>query len=183
MYYYNPTEANNQSEIIMKFKYFKITEQSALDDIELAIQSIEARDLAVKNLAKKLGAEDCLQFNGGEIAAFTFYVWPDKSIWKSVKHGFLPKVKTEEGKMVAALPKILDWQDVIKRYGFGHEMILGEPSANRRGFPMHSSSLKGNRESSFYAIKAPYTDEFDRELHVSLLELKEWEVLKAIDEG
>ena len=167
----------------MKFKYFKITEQSALDDIELAIQSIEARDLAVKNLAKKLGAEDCLQFNGGEIAAFTFYVWPDKSIWKSVKHGFLPKVKTEEGRMVAALPKILDWQDVIKRYGFGSEMIIGERSANGTGFRMWSSSLKGNRHSSFYAIKAPYTDEFEREVHDSLIEIKEWEVLKAIDEG
>ena len=167
----------------MKFKYFKITEQSALDDIELAIQSIEVRDLAVKNLTKKLGAEDCLQFQGGNIAAFTFSVWPDRSIWKSVKHGFLPKVKTEEGKMVSALPKILDWQNVIERYGFGSEMMIGDRAQNGTGFRMHSSSLKGNRHSSFYAIKAPYTDEFDREVHESLIELKEWEVLKAIDEG
>ena len=166
----------------MKFKYFKITEQSALDDIELAIQSIDTRDLAVKNLTKKLGAEDCLQFQDGDIAAFTFYTCLDRSIWKSVKHGFLPKVKTEEGKMVSALPKILDWQDVIGRYGFGGEMMIGERSASGTGFMMHSSSLKGNRQSSFYAIKVPYTDEFDREVHDSLAELKEWEVLKAIDE-
>jgi hypothetical protein len=167
----------------MKFKYFKITEQSALDSIELALQSIEARALAVKTLVKKLGAYDCLQYNEGGIAAFAFSEIPDKTVWKYVKHGFLPRVKTKEHKMVVNLPKILEWQDVIKSYGFGREMIIGEPSANTRGFPMHSSSLKGNRHSSFYAIKVPYTEEFDREVHNSLIELKEWEVIKAIDEA
>ena len=167
----------------MKFKYFKITEQSALDDIELALKSIEARDLAVKNLTKKLGAEDCLQFQGGCIAAFTFYPTPDKKIWKKVKHGFLPKVKTEEYKMVSSLPKRLDWQEVIKRYGFGREMIIDERSANGAGFRMRSAYLKGNRKSGFYAIVVPYIDEFDKEVHDSLVEIKEWEVLKAIDEG
>jgi hypothetical protein len=167
----------------MKFKYFKITEQSALDDIELALKSIEARDLAVKNLADKLGAYDCLQFSDGGIAAFKFKSAPDKSTWKKSKYGFLPKAKTDEQKMMVSLPRLLDWQEVIKRYGFGHEMIIGERASNGTGFRVHSSSIKGNRKSSFYAIKAPYTDEFDREVHDSLVELKEWEVLKAIDEG
>jgi hypothetical protein len=167
----------------MKFKYFKITEQSALDDIELALKSIEVRDLAVKNLADKLGAYDCLQYTHGGIAALKFYSTPDKLVWKKVKHGFLPKVKTEEYKILSGLPTLLEWQDVIKRYGFGHEMMIGDRVPNGTGFRMHSSSIKGNRKSSFYAIKAPYADEFDREVHDSLVELKEWEVLKAIDEG
>jgi hypothetical protein len=167
----------------MEFKYFKITEQSALDNIELAIKSIEARDLAVKNLAEKMGAYDCLQYNQGSIAAFKFYSTPNKSIWKKVKHGFLPKVKTDEQKMIVALPKLLDWQEVIKRYGFGHEMMIGDRVPNGTGFRMHSSYLKGNRESSFYAIVVPFIDEFIKEVHISLVELKEWEVLKAIDEG
>ena len=167
----------------MKFKYFKITEQSALDDIELAIQSIEVRDLAVKELAEKLGSYDCLQYSEGSVAAFKFYSTPDKSVWKKVKHGFLPKVKTEEYKMVSGLPPLLEWQEVIKRYGFGHEMMIGDRVPNGTGLRMHSSYLKGSRNSSFYAVVVPYTDEFDREVHESLLELKEWEVLKAIDEG
>jgi hypothetical protein len=167
----------------MKFKYFKITEQSALDDIELALQSIEERDLAVKSLADKLGAYDCLQYTHGGIAAFKFYSTPDKLVWKKVKHGFLPRSKTEEYKILSGLPSLLEWQDVIKRYGFGNEMIIGERSSSGTGIRMHSSSLKGNRKSSFYAIVVPYSADFEKEVHQSLVELKEWEVLKAIDEG
>ena len=166
----------------MKFKYFKITEQSALNDIELAIKSHEDRDVAVEKLAKKLGAYDCLQFSEGSIAGFKFYSNPDKAIWKKVKHGFLPKVKTDEHLMVAKLPKRLDYIEVIVQYGFGHEMLIGDRVPNGTAFRMHSSYIRGNRQSAFYAIVVPYNDEFDREIHESLLELKEWEVLKAIDE-
>jgi hypothetical protein len=167
----------------MDFKYFKITEQSALDDIELAIQSIETRNLKVEKLTEKLGAYDCLQFSEGSVAAFKFYSSPDKAIWKKSKHGFLPKVKTDEYKMMSELPKQLDYRDVIKQYGFGEEMMIGDRVPNGTAIRMHSSYIKGNRESGFYAIVVPYTDEFDREVHPSLVELKEWEVLKAIDEG
>jgi hypothetical protein len=167
----------------MKFKYFKITENSALNDLELALQSIETRDLAVKKLAEKIGAYDCVQFSEGSIAGFTFYSNPDKAVWKKVKHGFLPKVKTNEYLMLAQLPAQRDYRDVIKRYGFGREMIIGGRSENGRGFRMHSSYVKGNRKSGFYAIVVPYTEEFDREVHASLLELKEWEVIKAIEEA
>jgi len=167
----------------MKFKYFKITEQSAIDDLELAIQSIGVRNSAVAGLAEKLDAYDCLQFSEGSIAGFKFYSSPDKAIWKKVKHGFLPKVKTDEYKMISELPKKLDYRDVINRYGFGNEMLIGERASNGTGFRMHSSYIKGNRESAFYAIVVPYNEEFDREVHVSLLEMKEWEVLKAIDEA
>jgi hypothetical protein len=167
----------------MDFKYFKITEKSALDDIELAIQSIETRDLEVGKLTEKLGAYDCLQYSEGSIAAFKFYSTPDKSVWKRVKHGLLPKVKTDEYKMMSELPKQLDYRDVIKQYGFGKEMMIGDRVPNGTALRMHSSYIKGNRESGFYAIVVPYTGEFDREVHPSLVEIKEWEVLKAIDEG
>jgi hypothetical protein len=166
----------------MKFKYFKITENTALDDIELALKSSEARDSATKILAEKLGAYNCLQYTEGSIAAFKFISTPDKAVWKRVKHGFLPKVKTDEYKMLADLPKQIDYREIIKRYGFGGEMLIGE-HVEGRGFKMHSSYIKGNRKSGFYAIVAPYDEKFDREVHNSLLELKEWEVLKAIEEA
>jgi hypothetical protein len=167
----------------MQFKYFKITAQASLDAIELALQSIEVRDLAVKCLADKLGAYDCLQFSDGGIAAFKFKSAPDKAKWKKSKYGFLPKAKTDEQKMMVSLPRLLDWKEVIKRYGFGHEMIIGDRVPNGTAFRMHSSYLKGNRKSSFYAIVVPYSGDFEKEVHQSLVELKEWEILKAIDEG
>ena len=166
----------------MKFKYFKITEKSALDYIELALKSIEVRGVALKKLTEKLGAYDCLQYSGGGIASFEFKSTPDKSIWKKVKYGFLPKVKTNEQKMMAALPKRLEWQEVVKRYGFGGEMMIGDRVPGGTGIRMHSSYLKGNRASKFYAIVVPYSVEFDKEVHASLVEIKEWELIKAMDE-
>ena len=167
----------------MNFKYFQITETEALNRIEQCLVSIEDRDEAIKELTKKLGAYNCLQWSRGGIAAFCFHNTPDKTIWKNVKHGFMPKAKTDELKMIANLPEAIDYQDVIKKYGFGGEMIIGEPSGAGRGFPMHSSSLKGNRKTGFYAVKVPYEVEFKKSVHPSLVEIKEWEMMKGIDEG
>lgn len=166
----------------MNFKYFQITEKETLDHIESCLVSIEVRGAAVKALSKKLGAYDCLQWNNGGIAAFCFSDRPDKAIWKSVKHGFMPKAKTDELRLLADIPKAVDYRDIIKKYGFGGEMIIGEPTGSGRGFPMHSSSIRGSRKTGFYAIKVPYQDEFDKEVHESLLEIKEWEMLKGMEE-
>jgi hypothetical protein len=166
----------------MKFKYFQITEKETLDYIEQCLVSIEVRSAAAKALATKLGAYDCLQWSDGGVAAFRFSGRPDKILWKSVKHGFMPKAKTDELKLVNDIPKAIDYRDIIKKYGFGGEMILGEPERVGGGFPMHSSHIKGSRKTGFYAIKAPYQDEFNKEVHDSLIEIKEWEVLKGVDE-
>jgi hypothetical protein len=167
----------------MRYKYFQITEKSTLELVVLALQSMKIRDLAVKSLAQKLGAYDCLQYRGGEVAAFKFKATPDKSVWKKSKYGFLPKAKTDEQQRVKALPELVRWQSVLELYGFGDEMIIGEREHGRTGFPLHSSYLKGRRKTLFYVIVVPYTKEFDRKVHKSLVELKEWEVLKAIEEG
>lgn len=167
----------------MNFKYFQITEAEALEHIEQCIVSIEVRNKSIFNLTKAFGADECLQFSHGGIAAFTFSCTPDKTIWKSVKYGFFPKAKTKELKKISELPKSIDYQDVIKRYGFGNEMIIGEPTGASRGFPMYSSSIKGNRKSNFYVIKVPYNGEFKKEVHKSLKEIKKWEMMKGIEEG
>lgn len=164
----------------MKFKYFQITEKETLEHIEACLLSITAREGALAELAKKLGASDCLQFNGGSVAAFTFNSCPDRTVWKKVKYGFLPKVKTEENKMILAIPKSMNYRDIIKKYSFGGEMMIGG-LASSGGFKMHSSYIKGNRKTGFYAIVVPYADEFDREVGSSLIEIKEWEMLKGMD--
>ena len=167
----------------MKFKYFQITEKETIDHIESCLDSILTREARLAELAKHFGALDCLCFNGGSIAAFKFSYTsrPDKSIWKKVKHGFMPKVKTNENKMLLDIPKSTNYRDIIKKYSFGGEMIIGEPTHSGSGFPMHSSGLMGNRKNRFWAIKAPYTGEFDRKVDGSLTELKEWEVTKGCD--
>lgn len=168
----------------MNFKYFKITEQETLDHIEGCLVSISVRDNALSELSKEFGARECFQYNGnGGVAAFAFNHsdTPNKLSWKKVKHGFMPKVKTNENKLLLAVPKSIDYRDIIKKYDLGGEMIIGERSANGQGFRMHSSYLKGNRESGFYAITVPYSDEFDQEIHSSLIEIKEWEMIKGMD--
>ncbi len=168
----------------MKFKYFQITEQSTLDHIEKCLVSIKAREVALVELSKEFGAKDCLQYSSGGIAAFSFNYneRPDKSVWKKVKHGFMPKVKTNEHMRIIETPPSIDYRDIIKKYSFGGEMIIGEPISPRGGFPMHSSSIKGSRKNNFYVIKVPYQNEFDRDVDSTLLEIKEWEMLKGMDE-
>ncbi len=168
----------------MKFKYLQITEKETLDHIEECLVSIRTEEVALFDLAKEFGAKECLQYSGGSVASFTFNYGerPDKSVWKKVKHGFMPKVKTSEHKLLMGVPKSIDYRDIIKKYSFGGEMFIGEMSASGHGFKVHSSYLKGNRKTGFYVIVVPYADEFDREVDSSLVEIKEWEMIKGIDE-
>lgn len=165
----------------VKFKYFKITEQATLDHIEECLVSMSTRENALAVIAKEFGALECLCYNNGGIAAFKFEYskQPDRKIWKKVKHGFMPKVKTNENKKLIAIPKSVDYRDIIKKYGLGNEMLIGENTGS--GFRMHSSFIKGSRKTGFYAITVPYHDEFDKKLDNSLVEIKEWELLKGMD--
>ena len=167
----------------IEYKYFQITEKETLDHIEHCLLSIGVRNKAIQELVKELGARECFQWNRGGIASFSFNARPDKAIWKKVKHGYMPKVKTEEYKLINSLPESIDYRDIIKKYSFGGEMILGEPTRPSGGFPMISSGIQGSRKNNFYVIKVPYQGEFDREVDKSLLEIKEWEMMKGIDEG
>jgi len=167
----------------IKYKYFQITKKETLDHIEHCLLSIGVRNKTLQELTKELGARECFQWNGGGIAYFSFNCPPDKATWKKVKHGYMPKVKTKEYKLTQELPKSIDYRDIIKKYSFGDEMILGEPTRPNGGFPMISSGIQGSRKNNFYVIKVPYQGEFDSEVDKSLLEIKEWEMLKGIDEG
>tara|TARA_R110002020_G_scaffold11199_1_gene42389 strand:- start:1619 stop:2122 length:504 start_codon:yes stop_codon:yes gene_type:complete len=163
----------------VQFKYFKITQDEVLNKIEDCLKSIEVRNKAVAKLAKDLGSSEILQWNGGGVAAFKFESMPDRAIWKKVKHGFMPKAKTSELKLMRELPKEDDYRDIIKVYGLGGEMIMGEKGS--RGFKLHSSFLQGNRETNYYYITVPYQGDFDKDIDDSLIEIKEWEALKGVE--
>ncbi len=168
----------------VKFKYFQITEKATLDQIENCLKSVDAREVEIKELIKAFNAKDCLQYNRGGIAGFSFEYesLPDMTEWKKVKHGYLPRAKSEGNKKLKALTESRDWRESIKVYGLGGEMIIGEMAPSGRGFLMHSSSISGDRKHNFYAVKVPYQDSFDKELDPSLVEIKEWEYMKKMEE-
>lgn len=62
-------------------------------------------------------------------------------------------------------------------------MLIGEQAPSGRVFRMHSSYLKGNETTGFYAIVVPYSDEFERDIDSTLIEIKEWEMLKGMCEN
>ena len=166
----------------MKFKYFKITEQSTLDHIEECLVSVTKRERANLDLSKKFGAKEVFMYDSGGIGYFVFDSLPDMTLWKKVKHGFMPRAKTNEQNLMRELPEQLQYNDIIKKYNLGGEMIIGE-RVNGRGFSMHSSYVRGSRKSGFYAIVVPYQKDFDRDIDDSLVEIKEWELLKEIEEA
>ena len=166
----------------VKFKYFKITEQSTLDHIEECLVSVGVRVEATDALKLEVGAYECRSYSSGEIAYFAFNSQPDRKVWKKVKGGFMPKAKTKENNLILDLPKSIDYRDITKKYNLGGEMMLGD-QAPSGGFRMHSSYIRGSRKSGFYAIVVPYQKDFDRDIDDSLVEIKEWELLKEIEEA
>lgn len=167
----------------VNWKYFQITNQEHLLFIK---DRLESRDRAIEAaiaLRDEVGAKEVYQYNTGAVAAFCFYgskVDLDMTIWKKVKDGHMPRAKTDLAKKVKELPRIENANDVCKFYGFGGEMVLGEQTG--RGFKMHSSYIRGVKGSDFWCISVPYNEEFEKEVSESLIELKEWEMLKKLDE-
>ena len=168
----------------VNWKYFQITN---LDHIKFIKECLESRDKAIDAaiaLRDKVGAKEVYQYNTGAVAAFCFYgskVEIDMTIWKKVKDGHMPRAKTDLAKEVKDLPRIENANEVCKFYGFGGEMVLGEQTG--RGFKMHSSYIRGIKDSDLWCMSVPYTGEFKKEVDRSLIELKEWEMLKMIDEN
>lgn len=168
----------------VNWKFFKITNEEHVKFIHDALASRDKAIDAAIQLRDKVGAKEVYQYDTGSVAAFCFYgskVYIDMTVWKKVKNGHMPRAKTELAKEVKDLPKIKDANDVCKFYGFGGEMVLGEQTA--RGFKMHSSYVRGVKGTGTWCISVPYTGEFEKSIDPSLIELKEWEMLKLIDES
>lgn len=167
----------------VNWKYFEITKKESFEFIESALDSRNASIDAANDFCKKVGAVDVFQYNTGAIAAISFYgskTEIDMKVWKKVKDGHMPRAKTELAKEMQNLPKIINANDVCRDYGFGGEMVLGGKGV--RGFKMHSSYIKGVRKSNKWFICVPYNDDFNKAVDGSLIERKEWEVLKSMDE-
>lgn len=169
----------------MDYKFYKVTEGEFVDAV---IKAIDDRALAIKALSDfeaKVGATSTAEYNRGGIAYFNFNKAPDMKMWKKAHDGFMPRLGTKEGKLLnkelCALPKVVVIQDCLKVLGLNNMMVLGSPTS--RGIQMYSASFCGKVESKTYFVKVPQEKGGkNKELPPDLVECKEWEVLKFMDE-
>lgn len=169
----------------MEYKFYKVTQGEFVDAVTKAIDD---RELALKSLndfESKVGATGTAEYNRGGIAYFTFNEEPDMKLWKKAHDGFMPRLGTKAGKELnkelCALPKVVIIQDCLDVLGLNNMMVLGENTG--RGFAMHSASFCGKNKSKTYFVKVPQEkSDKNRELSPDLIECKEWEMLKFMED-
>lgn len=168
----------------VEFKFFKIVCPVALDELKQIRARKQVRQDAILELVKEFGAEYAREYRRGGIAYFSFPCGHsiDGRVWKKAHDGLYPKARTAEVEKIRALPPAEQFENVLSRWGLGGEMVLGAPVGPRGGFPMHSSHLLGDFGKQFFYIKVPYTGEYDKPTPEGLVEIKEWEALKGMDE-
>lgn len=169
----------------VKWKFYQIVSAAVIADIMAIRQEKQKRQDAIIELVKKFGAEEAKVYSGQRLACFVF---PrdheiDRDVWKKADGGWLPKVKTKNGELIKTLPPAREFNDVLGQFGLGGEMVIGQPAAGQRGFPMYKSQLQGSFKNQFFYVKTPYQGEYKKSTPDGLKEIKEWEALKGEDDG
>lgn len=168
----------------MEYKFYRITEGVFMDRAK-GIR--DGRDIAIKailSLCEELGAKHAAEYSRGGIAHFEFGSRPDKSIWKVSGGGYMPKVSTKGGKeiqaKIKAIPKFEHFDcalDVIKLDGM---RVFGENAP--RGMRIHRATWCGRLDESVLFIRVPQHEESPYvPADGSMVECKEWEMLKFMD--
>lgn len=167
----------------VEFKFFKIVCADAMAELQNIRERKQDRQDAILKLVEEFEAKYAREYSRGGIAYFAFPEGHtvDRKVWKKAHDGFFPKARTAELEKVRGLPKCELFESVLGRWGLGGEMVLGSPTRAGGGFPMHSSHIQGDFDKQFFYIKVPYTGEY-RFKHEGLIEIKEWEALKGMDE-
>ena len=169
----------------MKFKYYKVTSGAFIDRVA---QAVVERDNAIKQLSmfeKEVGANGVAKYSAGGIAYFTFDEKPCMTLWKKVLDGFMPRRGTKDGKLLSeklrTLPCIENIQDCLDTLKLNNLMVLGESTP--RGVRMHGASFCGKHGRKTYFIKVPQEkgNEYTP-VSTDLVECKEWEMMKFMDE-
>lgn len=169
----------------MEHKYYKVTTGPFIEAVAQAVEDNEKATKAIHKFVDKVGAKEVAKYDTGKVAYFSFETPPDKSLWKVALHGHMPRMGTKVGKALASeldsLPKFNDLQALLKMFGLHKMMVLGE--ATNRGVRMHSAHFCGKHDSQTYFIKVPQEkgNEY-KPTSPDLIECKEWEMLKFMDE-
>ena len=169
-------------------RFFKIEGQHS----ELIERYFKLRDSAIDKLSAfsvRHAIRD-VYYSGTHVSFVTFNGSPDMAVWKKASDGFMPRAKQK-----ALCSEIVDIKRpcsrglVIKEI-FGSQMqfiLTGKPKP-KGGIPMYSAEFYGTKNG--YFIQLPWTDEkpdryssyLNKPIPNGLTEVKEWEVLKSIDE-
>jgi hypothetical protein len=169
----------------MEYKFYKVTSGKFIERLkEIGNQRKIAID-KLNSLCDEVGAESASEYNGGGLACFNFAKTPDKSIWKPCSTGWMPKLSTKEGKLIAKkvkdLGKIPSQQMALDVFDLVGYRVFGDNTAS--GIEVGRAVFCGHMKYETFFIKvpqdkeSPYIPTCD-----SMVECKELEMLKFMDE-
>lgn len=192
-------------------RYFQILDAATLAAIKETWEIRKAYRDALDKVKESIGAESVYFYSRhGGVAGFGFNSLPDLSVFKKVEGQiYYPKRSTKHGKAIClqieALKKPGRIDDVLKISGLYPDFCLtGE--ATRAGIRMYSASICGSDKAGWFAV-VPWKDEdpavlekykADRDAGIcgsaeldhllwtppsEWVEVKEWEVKKAMEEA
>ena len=172
-------------ERMMEYKFYKVTEGAFIERVTNAIADRENAIKQLQEFKKESGASGIAEYQSGGVAYFEFDEKPCMKLWKKDLKGFMPRRGTKEGKLLSeklrSLPSVKNIQDSLDVLKLDNMMVFGESTG--RGVRLHSASFCGKQDKKTYFIKVPQ-EKGQEYIPASsdLVECKEWEVLKFMDE-
>ena len=191
------------------YRYFRVTTGPLVEVGRALTQRRHEAFVAMRAFRDEIGASSVVSFSNGDVAGFEFDSPPDDNLWRqTTAHGyFKPKSNTKAGKAlkarIEALPKMPSLSLALSEVGLcnnfpslidGHKayssVAFGAPERGvifvkvpwRDADPKELAEYKQQRES---ATRTRWSCELDHLLWtptVDMIEVKEWEVLREIDE-
>lgn len=189
-------------------RYFRVTTGPLIDAVKEIHKQQTAAVGQIRELINELGAKDAKLGAEGNIIGFTFDETPDSKLWKRTRRGwYYPKQSSNAGrdliKRIKALPKHPSYDEAVLAIG----LIPGFPALvdTYKGVG-HSVTLSGHIDLGVWFVTVPWEDIDPGELEqykrdkasgkrwsasldhlcweptADLIEVKEWQVLKEIDE-
>jgi len=171
----------------MKYQYYKVTGGKLAAKMKELREAKDAFTNHMDEVVKNVGATGWQQYRSGSVAGITFADRPDKEVWKNAEVGFLPKRSKKEGKKIQALidklkpPK--EYNTALSLFDLDGRMIFGV--ATVQGVPMHKPQIVGKfaPERCIFFINVPVSDdESYTPTDDDMVECKEWEMMKFMDE-
>lgn len=168
----------------MDFKFYKTTDADFVNQLKAIKDARKAYHDHIQAIAKEVGAYEWMQYGSGAVACFMFEIPPSKEEWKKSERGYMPKLGNKDGKALQNRINEVkpggELNQVLEQYKFPM-MVLG--SATPRGIAMHNSHLCGKFDQGVFFVKVPTTKNCKFKAPDIFTEVKEWEMLKFMEEG
>ncbi len=187
-------------------RYFAIKDAATIETIEAIMDEKIAYGKAINEIGKEVGAKQAWQTTEGSFYGFDFEETPDRSLWKQTRHkdAWKPKLSSRAGKALSKrigdIPKPRMAEDALEphglRGGFSGGMFVGTKvllvtiagSSEKGWFVSLPWQDRNPAEIEQYKKDREQKKQFDSTLdHLCWTppaeweEVKEWQVLKALD--